>query len=138
MGLPHTSLGSLHHSPTQRHGSCLLQWIRTPRHSSGVGEVHTGLQKKYKVILTKWKYCILAESLLLAPHLLDTRYWQAKHKGKDICLKLTGGHCDSIKKIQLALILKTSHRWDWDSKPALGSKAKTHSEQTPAKDSKGN
>lgn len=63
---------------------------------------------------------------------------QAKHKAKDICLKPTGGHCDSFKKIQLALNLKTSHHWDWDSKPALGSEAKTHSEQTPAKDSKGN
>lgn len=89
-----------------------------------------GIKKKRKMqsFLTKGKCCIPAESLWLPAHPLDPGYLQAKHKTKDICSKPTGGHCDSTeeKKIQLAFILKTSHHWDWDLKPALGSEAKTH------------
>ena len=75
------------------------------RYSSRTQAVHARLQKD-KDILTKGKCCILAKALTLAAYPLDPVYSQEKCKGEDICLNPIGGHCDSIKKIQLALILK--------------------------------
>lgn len=69
--------------------------------AAGSGRCMLGYKKKKRKMqsfLTKGKCCIPAESLWLPTHPLDPGYLQAKHKTKDICLKPTGGHCDSIEE----------------------------------------
>lgn len=86
---------------TKAHRSCLLQGVNSQaqqQQAQGGACQDTKKRRKMQSFLTKGKCCIPAESLWLPTHPLDPGYLQAKHKTKDICLKPTGEHCDSIEE----------------------------------------